>query len=43
MKQFLEGRWKGIRPVMMGRSLKETEMTRGLYELVFNINGEEED
>ena len=36
---FLQGRWKGIRPVLMGRTIREVEMTRGLYELVFNVNG----
>ena len=39
MKSFLQGRWKGIRSVLMGRTLRETEMTRGLYEVVFNVNG----
>lgn len=39
MKEFLQGRWKGIRPVLMGRTIREVEMTRGLYELVFNVNG----
>ncbi len=39
MKGFLQARWKGIRPVMAGKTLRETEMTRGLYELVFNVNG----
>lgn len=35
MKEFLQGRWKGIRPVLMGRTLREIEMTRALYELSF--------
>ena len=39
MQKFLEGRWKGVRPVLMGRTIRETEMTRGIYELVMNING----
>lgn len=39
MKDFLQGRWKGIRPVLMGRTLREMEMTRGLYELLFCVNG----
>ena len=39
MKEFLQGRWKGIRPVLMGRTLREIEMTRALYELSFNVNG----
>ena len=40
MKEFLQGRWKGIRPVLMGRTLREAEMTRGLYELNFNVTGD---
>lgn len=39
MREFLQGRWKGIRPVLMGRTVREAEMTRALYELSFNING----
>ena len=39
MKEFLQGRWKGIRPVLVGRTLRETEMTRALYELSFHVNG----
>ena len=39
MKEFLQGRWKGIRPVLVGRTLRETQMTRALYELSFHVNG----
>jgi glycerol-3-phosphate dehydrogenase len=39
MKNFLQARWKGITPVMMGKTLREAEMTRGMYELLFNVNG----
>jgi len=39
LKGFLQGRWKGVRPVLMGRNIRETEMTRALYELSFNVNG----
>jgi glycerol-3-phosphate dehydrogenase len=39
MKEFLQGRWKGVRPVLLGRTLRETEMTRALYELSFHVNG----
>lgn len=39
MKQFLQGRWKGIRPVLVGRTLREIEMTRALYELSFHVDG----
>ena len=39
MKNFLQARWKGITPVMAGETLREAEMTRGMYELLFNVNG----
>lgn len=39
MKDLLEGRWKGIRPVLLGRTIREVEMTRGMYELLFHVNG----
>ena len=39
MKKFVQERYKGIRPVLWGRTLRETEMTRALYELTFNVNG----
>ena len=40
MKDFLQGRWKGIRPLLLGRALREAEMTRALYEINFNLCGE---
>ena len=39
LRGFLQERWKGVRPVLMGRNVRETEMTRALYELSFNVNG----
>ena len=39
MREFLQGRWKGIRPVLLGRTLRETEMTRSIYELSMNVTG----
>ena len=39
MKNFLQARWKGITPVMAGKTLREAEMTRGMYEVLFNVNG----
>ena len=39
LREFLQGRWKGIRPVLLGRTLRETEMTRAIYELSMNVNG----
>ena len=41
MREFLQGRWKGIRPVLLGRTLRETEMTRSIYELSMNVTGGE--
>ena len=40
MRAFLQGRWKGIRPVLVGRTLREAEMTRALYELTFHVGHE---
>ena len=37
LREFLQGRWKGIRPVLLGRTLRETEMTRSIYELSMAI------
>ena len=39
-KEFLEARWKGIRPVMWGNQIKDVELTRGIYEVSLNINHE---
>ena len=39
LREFLQGRWKGIRPVLLGRTLRETEMTRSIYELSMNATG----
>ena len=38
MKEFLQGRWKGVRPVLVGRTLREAEMTRALYGLTFHVD-----
>lgn len=37
-KEFLEARWKGIRPVMWGNQIRDVELTRGIYEVSLNIN-----
>ena len=39
-KEFLEARWKGIRPVMWGNQIRDVELTRGIYEVSLNINKE---
>jgi glycerol-3-phosphate dehydrogenase len=41
LKNFLEERWKGIRPVLWGTSLKEEELIESIYKGLFNLNPEE--
>ena len=38
-EKFLRERWKGIRPVLFGRTLREAVMTRELYEMSLNLKG----
>ena len=40
MRDFLQGRWKGIRPLLVGRTLRETEMMRALYEMTFHLHAD---
>jgi glycerol-3-phosphate dehydrogenase len=37
LKEFLEERWRGIRPVLWGVSLKEEELMESIYKGVFNL------
>ena len=37
LKGFLEERWKGIRPVLWGASLKEEELIESIYKGIFNL------
>ncbi|MEW6374345.1 MAG: anaerobic glycerol-3-phosphate dehydrogenase subunit GlpA [Thermodesulfobacteriota bacterium] len=37
LKEFLEERWKGIRPVLWGISLKEEELIESIYKGIFNF------
>jgi len=37
LKGFLEERWKGIRPVLWGTSLKEEELIENIYKGIFNL------
>jgi glycerol-3-phosphate dehydrogenase len=37
LKEFLEERWKGIRPVLWGISLKEEELIESIYKGLFNL------
>jgi glycerol-3-phosphate dehydrogenase len=41
LKAFLEERWKGIRPVLWGISLKEEELIESIYKGLFNLAPEE--
>ena len=38
LKEFLEERWRGIRPVLWGVSLKEEELIESIYKGIFNLN-----
>jgi glycerol-3-phosphate dehydrogenase len=37
LKGFLEERWRGIRPILWGASLKEEELIEGIYKGIFNL------
>jgi glycerol-3-phosphate dehydrogenase len=41
LMDFLEERWKGIRPVLWGTSLKEEELIESIYKGLFNLAPEE--
>ncbi len=43
LKAFLEERWKGIRPVLWGISLKEEELIESIYKGLFNLTAADED
>lgn len=38
-KEFIETRWKGIRPVLWGNMIRDVELTRGIYDAALNIGG----
>jgi glycerol-3-phosphate dehydrogenase len=37
LRRFLEERWKGIRPVLWGFTVKEEELIEGIYKGIFNL------
>ena len=37
LKDFLEERWRGIRPVLWGASLREEELIESIYKGIFNL------
>lgn len=41
LRDFLEERWKGIRPVLWGTSLKEEELIESIYKGLFNLTPDE--
>ena len=43
LKTFLEERWKGIRPVLWGISLKEEELIESIYKGLFNLTAADDD
>jgi glycerol-3-phosphate dehydrogenase len=43
LRAFLEERWKGIRPVLWGISLKEEELIETIYKGLFNLTPEKTD
>lgn len=38
LKRFINQRWKGIRPVLWGKQLRETELTRAIYANILEVN-----
>lgn len=38
LKRFINQRWRGIRPVLWGQQLRETELTRAIYANILEIN-----
>ena len=39
LREFLESRWNGIRPILWGHQMREVELTRGIYGAGLNIDG----
>ena len=39
LREFIEARWSGIRPLRWGNQLREAELTRGIYAATINIDG----
>ncbi|MFZ5643822.1 MAG: anaerobic glycerol-3-phosphate dehydrogenase subunit GlpA [Bacillota bacterium] len=37
MSDFLQGRWKGIRPVLWGQQLREVQLSQGIYCALFGM------
>jgi len=37
LRDFLNQRWKGIRPILWGQQLRETELTRAIYASILQV------
>ena len=37
LKEFLEERWKGIRPILWGEAIKEEELIESIYKGIFSL------
>jgi glycerol-3-phosphate dehydrogenase len=42
LRQFVEERWSGIRPLLWGTQIKEMELSRGIYSTLLNVGGSDE-
>lgn len=38
LKRFINQRWKGIRPILWGQQLRETELTRAIYTSILQLS-----
>ena len=39
VSQFLQERWRGLRPALWGKQLKEIELGRAIYAATLNLDG----
>ncbi|AEG16835.1 glycerol-3-phosphate dehydrogenase, anaerobic, A subunit [Desulfofundulus kuznetsovii DSM 6115] len=37
LREFLQSRWEGIRPVLWGQQLRETQLAQAIYGTIFNL------
>ncbi|MGB9805022.1 MAG: anaerobic glycerol-3-phosphate dehydrogenase subunit A, partial [Desulfofundulus sp.] len=37
LRDFLQSRWEGIRPVLWGQQLRETQLAQAIYGTIFNL------
>lgn len=39
LREFLQARWRGIRPALWGKQLREAELMRGIYQATLAVDG----